>query len=175
MVINEQFLYSFWINENTITPISIWSLVNLSHVSLFSFFKIHCDIFSCLCLSLSNGFVNYTAASTASTIDKISLDEIPKITRNVVWKICLLQSSVFVLREWRILCKEKSVACRVLQNLSFKQWCSMKSSILLKYNTMLDWYIIMVELHLSGCWLSKSPIVCIGLALRVSLSRILHT
>jgi len=90
MVINEQFLYSFCINENTITP--LWSLVNPSHASKFSFFKIDCDIFSCLCLSHSNGLVNCTAASTASTIDKISLDEIPRITKNALWKICLLQS-----------------------------------------------------------------------------------
>jgi len=39
---------------------------------------------------------------------------------------------------------------------------------------MLDWYIIAVELHLSGCWLSRSPIFCIGLALRGNLSRILR-
>ena len=62
----------------------LWSLVNASHISKFSFFKIECDIFSCLCLSHSNGLVNYTAASTASTIDKISPDEIPKITKNAV-------------------------------------------------------------------------------------------
>jgi hypothetical protein len=89
MVINDKSHYSFRITENTLTP--IWNLVNPSHTTLVSFFKIHFDIFSCLCLSLSDGLVNYTAARTVSTIDKISLDEIPKITRNADWKIFLLQ------------------------------------------------------------------------------------
>ena len=151
MVINEQFRYSFWISENTISP--VWSLVNPSHVSLFSFFKIHCDIFCCLCLSHSNGLVNYTAASTASTIDKICLDEVPKITRNSVSENLFTSEFVLFLclSEWKILCKKKYVARHVLQNLAFEQWCSMKSSVLLRYNTILDWYIITVDLHLSGC------------------------